>query len=131
MATSPLPPRDNSDMTYFLLQQMSEQIREINDKVSKNNEQVNELKVEISKISNVKNDIETIEKSLKKDIEKLHVWREEIDQIVTKEDLKKIKEDSSNFKKFQVQIMTTGFIIMFAFQLLYPYIATAMKLMPK
>lgn len=111
-----------TDMNYILLKQIQDQIqdqlRELNANSKETAKEIQQIRIEITKLNHLNTDIELI----KKETEDLKTWKKSMESIVTLDDIRRMKEEINLFKKFQIQTLTISFIIIAAFQIIVPYI---------
>lgn len=112
----------NHEFSYSLIKQMQEQLqiqlKELNENSRKLSDLVQEMRIDLTKLSHVKSDLIVLEK----EVAVLQNWKTQIEQSVTIEDMKKIKQEANNWKKFQVQIVTSCFILFSILQFIAPHI---------
>lgn len=89
------------------------QLKELSENSKKMSEYVHDMRIEITKLNGLINsDIDT----LKDKVEKIESWKEIYTQIISPEDLRGLKTEVSNQKKFQIQTLTIGMVLMLFLQ---------------
>jgi hypothetical protein len=87
-----------------LLELILQQLESLNDKTDKLGAQLNENAEEFAKFSGIKHTVGDIK-----------IWKEEIEKVVSIEELRELKETVTDYKKFKTKIVTiisaVGFII--------------------